>query len=148
MRLERRQKLKNKSTRTCNTQKHRALSLSNSNRSNEALMWLWMLGRCCNECMDVWYSSCVFNVLVEGVFIAPTTPTQLLEWSREKRAFLCHTEPYTVPDRYHTGPLSVYCSRESSNLSGAPDRVLVPPDRRHVSKAVGGEDYRWTCQMV
>jgi hypothetical protein len=46
------------------TQEHKTLNLSNSNRSNVALVLLWMLGRCCNQCMDVWCSSCVFNVLV------------------------------------------------------------------------------------
>jgi hypothetical protein len=47
-----------------------------------ALVWLWMLGRCCNQCMDVWCSSYVFNVLVGGVFIASNNPySHWSEWA-------------------------------------------------------------------
>jgi hypothetical protein len=62
---------RNTRTRTqelATTQEHNALSLSNSYWANAELMWLWMLVRCCNQCMDVWCSSCVFIVLV-GVYL-------------------------------------------------------------------------------
>jgi hypothetical protein len=38
--IGRRKELDNKNTRTCTTQMHKALSLSNSNRSNVTLAWL------------------------------------------------------------------------------------------------------------
>jgi hypothetical protein len=67
MRIEERKKSSRiRAQELATTQEYKALSLclSNSNRSNAELVWLWMLRRCCNQCMNVWCSFCVFNVLV------------------------------------------------------------------------------------
>jgi hypothetical protein len=54
---------------------------------------------CCIECMGVWCSSCVFNVLVEGVFIAPTTPHRY--WNEVRKS----TFIAGAPNLYNAGPV-------------------------------------------
>jgi hypothetical protein len=63
--------------------------------------------RCCTKCLEGWEGSCVFNVLVEGVFIAPNHLNS--HWRKWAKA-VCRVVDRTMNSAclVHTGQPTVH----------------------------------------